>query len=154
MKLLLANREKMREHIVMETILQYPRVGIGVMILKDGKILLGKRKGSHGEGEYAFPGGHLEYMESFEDCAARETREECGIEICNVRFQHLSNLTRYAPKHYVHIAMIADWRSGEAQLLEPEKCESWAWYDLSDIPEPLFETCRVSLEMYRKEQSV
>ena len=42
------------------------RVGIGVIILKDGKVLLGKRKGSHGAGEYAFPGGHLEYMESFD----------------------------------------------------------------------------------------
>ena len=50
-----------------------PKVGVGVMILKDGEILLGKRKGSHGEGEYAFPGGHLEYMESFSDCAKRET---------------------------------------------------------------------------------
>ncbi|MBI2121642.1 MAG: hypothetical protein HYT98_00825 [Candidatus Sungbacteria bacterium] len=31
--------------------------GVGVMILKDGTILLGKRKGSHGEGEFALPGG-------------------------------------------------------------------------------------------------
>lgn len=58
-----------------------PKVGIGVMILKQGKVLLGMRKGSHGAGELAFPGGHLDYMESFEDCARRETREERGIEI-------------------------------------------------------------------------
>jgi 8-oxo-dGTP diphosphatase len=51
------------------------------MIVKNGSVLLGKRKGSHGEGEYAFPGGHLEYMESFEQCAHRETLEECGVEI-------------------------------------------------------------------------
>lgn len=51
----------------------HPKVGIGVMIFKDGKVLLGKRKGSHGDGEYSFPGGHLNYMESFEDCAQRET---------------------------------------------------------------------------------
>ncbi|TSC60080.1 MAG: excinuclease ABC subunit A, partial [Parcubacteria group bacterium Gr01-1014_107] len=48
---------------------------------KDGKVLLGKRKGSHGVGEYAFPGGKLEYLESFGECARREVREECGIEI-------------------------------------------------------------------------
>ena len=43
-----------------------PKVGVGVMVFKDGKILLAKRKGSHGAGEYAFPGGHLEFGESFE----------------------------------------------------------------------------------------
>src|SRR5215469_4737907 len=48
----------------------HPKVGVGVMILKDGKVLIGKRKGAHGAGEWAWPGGHLEYMESFEDCAA------------------------------------------------------------------------------------
>jgi 8-oxo-dGTP diphosphatase len=42
-----------------------PKVGIGVVVVKEGKILLGKRKGSHGNGEYAGPGGHLEYLESF-----------------------------------------------------------------------------------------
>jgi 8-oxo-dGTP diphosphatase len=85
-----------------------PKVGVGVMILKDGKVLLGKRKGSHGEGEYAFPGGHLEYMESFEDCARREVNEECGIEIKNIRFQFLANITKYAPKHYAHIGLLVD----------------------------------------------
>ena len=49
----------------------HPKVGVGVMVLKDGKVLLTRRKGSHGAGEYSFPGGHLEYMESFEDCARR-----------------------------------------------------------------------------------
>lgn len=66
---------------------QRPLVGIGMMILKEGKVLLGKRKGAHGAGEYAFPGGQLEHPESFEDCARRETREESGIEITNLRFQ-------------------------------------------------------------------
>ena len=34
-----------------------PKVGLGVMVMKDGKVLLGKRKGSHGAGEYVWPGG-------------------------------------------------------------------------------------------------
>jgi len=82
-----------------------PKVGVGILVLKDKKVLLGKRKGSHGEGEYAFPGGHLEYMESFEDCAKREVTEECGIEISNIQFQFLANVTKYAPKHYAHIGL-------------------------------------------------
>jgi 8-oxo-dGTP diphosphatase len=101
-----------------------PKVGIGVMILKDGKVLLAKRKASHGAGEYAWPGGHLEYMESFEGCARRETREETGIEIENVRFLCLCNMKEYAPKHYVHINLVADWKSGEPKVLEADKTES------------------------------
>ena len=126
-----------------------PRVGIGIMILKDGKVLLGKRKGSHGSGEYAFPGGHLEYMESYKECALREIGEECGIQIKNLRFLYVSNIKRYAPKHYVHIGLIADWDSGEPQVLEPEKLESWGWYDLNDLPEPLFATIHDSIEAYK-----
>lgn len=86
-----------------------PKVGVGVMILKNGKVLLGKRKGSHGEGEYAFPGGHLEYMESFESCAKREVKEESDIEIKDITFQFLANVTKYDPKHYVHIGLLAKW---------------------------------------------
>ncbi len=118
-------------------------------ILKDGKVLLGKRKGSHGEGEYAFPGGHLEYMESFENCAKRETLEECGIEIENIKFLFLANVKKYYPKHYVHIGMIADWKSGEPKVLEPDRSENWDWYDLNKLPEPIFEFCKLSIDSYK-----
>lgn len=128
---------------------QRPKVGVGVLILKDGKILLGKRKGSHGEGEYAFPGGHLEHMESFEACAKRETAEECGIEIHNVRFQFLANVTKYAPKHYVHIGVLAEWKANDPRVLEPEKVEDWGWFDLDALPEPMFEMCKLAIESYR-----
>jgi 8-oxo-dGTP diphosphatase len=102
--------------------------------------LLGKRKNSHGTGEYAWPGGHMEYMESFEQCAKRELKEETGIEIENIKFLRLLNFKDYAPKHYIDIGLTADWKSGEPQILEPEKCESWGWYDLNDLPNPLFKS--------------
>ncbi|HTY39606.1 MAG TPA: NUDIX domain-containing protein [Candidatus Paceibacterota bacterium] len=128
---------------------QIIKVGIGVMILKDGKILLSKRHGSHGEGEYAFPGGHLEYMESFTDCAIRETHEEAGIEIKNIRFLCLGNITKWAPKHYVHIGLLADWTSGEPKVMEPDKTESWSWYDLDKLPSPLFYSCEMAIDAYK-----
>jgi len=108
------------------------------MIFKDGKVLLGKRRGSHGEGEYAWPGGHLEYMESFEECARREVREETGMEIENIRFLRLVNLKEYAPKHYIDVGLIADWKNGEPKIVEPNKIESWNWYDTNKLPTPLF----------------
>ncbi len=128
---------------------QKPQVGIEIMVLKDGRVLLGKRTGSHGAGEYAFPGGHLEYMETFNACAKRELAEETGVEMANTRFLMLANVTKYAPKHYTHITLIADWKSGEPKVLEPEVCESWAWYDIDNLPEPLFETCRLSIDSYK-----
>ncbi len=126
-----------------------PKVGVGVMILKDDKVLLGRRKGSHGGGEYAFPGGHLEYMESFEDCARREVNEECGIKIKNIRFQFLANVTKYAPKHYVHIGLLTEWQDGEPKVLESNKSESWDWYKIDKLPEPMFKTCQIAIDSYR-----
>ncbi len=128
---------------------QRPKVGIGVMIFKDEKVLLCKRKGSHGEGTYAFPGGHLEYLESFENCARRETQEESGIEIQDIKFQFLANVGKYAPKHYVHIGLLANWKSGEPKVLEPERADFWNWFDLKELPTPLFEMCELAFDSYR-----
>lgn len=128
---------------------QRPKVGIGVMVVKNGKVLLGKRKGSHGAGEYAYPGGHMEYMESFEECAKREVREETGMEIENVRFLRLLNLKEYKPKHYVDIGIIADWKSGEPKIMEPDKTEMWDWYDIDHLPTPLFATIPTYIEAYK-----
>ncbi len=126
-----------------------PKTGVGVMILKDGKVLLGKRKNSHGSGEYAFPGGHLEYMEGFAECAKREVLEECGIDIKNIKFQHLANVTHYSPKHYTHIGLISDWENGDPKVLEPEKCEGWEWFSIDNLPENLFLQSRLGIESYK-----
>ena len=122
------------------------RIGIGIFVFKNGKVLLSKRKGSHGAGEYASPGGHLEFGESIIECAKRECREETGIEIKNVRFLRLSNLKQYAGKHYIDIGLAADWKSGKPKVLEPEKAESWDWYDLNNLPKPLFGTIKAYLK--------
>ncbi len=130
-----------------------PLVGIGVMIFKDEKILMTQRKGAHGAGEWQFPGGHLEYMESFEDCAKRETKEEADVEIDNVRFQCLANVKSYGNKHYVHIGLVADWKSGEPKQMEPEKSTEWQWFSLDNLPEPMFEMCRVAFETLKTGQN-
>jgi len=133
-----------------QKILKFPRVGIGVLIFKEKKILLGKRKSSHGAGEYAFPGGHLEYMETIENCAKRETSEETGIKIKNIKFQFLANVRKYRPKHYLHVGVTADYNNGEVQIKEADKIESWDWYSLDRLPKPLFEMAKMAINSYKK----
>ncbi len=116
-----------------------PKVGMGVAVINDGKVLLGLRKGSHGPGSWSFPGGHLEYGESFEDCAKRETEEETGVQIKNVRFGTLTNdIFEKEGKHYITIYMVADYASGTLTLMEPDKCERWEWFAWDKLPKPLF----------------
>jgi len=68
-----------------------PKVGVGVIIRKSGKILLLKRKESHGSGTWCPPGGHLEWNESLEGCARRESKEESGCNIKNIEFLAITN---------------------------------------------------------------
>lgn len=126
------------------------KVGCGVLVFKDGKILLAKRGSSHGAGLWEGLGGHFEYMESFEACVRREVREECGIEIKNLTFLCVTNFKAYAPKHYVDIGFTAEWASGEPQTLEPDKFSTpWEWYDPEALPGELFDMTRNYLEAYR-----
>lgn len=119
--------------------IQRPLVGVGVLIRKDNKFLLGKRKNSHGSGSWCPPGGHLEFGESFEDCAQREVLEETGLKIKNIKFFALTNdIFPLENKHYITIFMISDYSSGTEQVLEPHKCESWEWFDWDNFPKPLF----------------
>lgn len=116
-----------------------PKVGIAILIPHDGKILLGKRKSEHGRGTWGLPGGHIEYGESFEDCVHRELMEETGLKVTNVRFAALTNdIYPHEKRHYVTIFMLCDYISGEAQVMEPDKCEEWQWFDWTNLPEPLF----------------
>ena len=116
-----------------------PKVGVAVFVIKNKKILLGKRKNAHGEGTWCCPGGHLEFNESWEDCAEREVSEETGIKIKNIRFTIATNdIFKEEDKHYITIFMTSDYDSGEVKNMEPDKCEKWDWFEWNNLPQPLF----------------
>ena len=103
-------------------------------------VLLGQRKGSHGAGTWALPGGHLEFGESVEECAAREVKEETGLVVqCLVRGPYTNDLFASEAKHYVTLFVVTNSIAGEPQLLEPHKCSSWQWFLWSELPQPLFQ---------------
>lgn len=119
------------------------KVGIGVMLVnRNEEILLGKRKGSHGEGQWGLPGGSLEYGESFEECARRELEEEIGpyVKYNGLHVVSVINLLDYMPKHYIDIGMMAYYDGGDPYVMEPEKCEEWRWFWMYALPTPHFTT--------------
>ena len=119
----------------------FPRVGICVLLKFENKILLGKRKGSHGEGFWAPPGGHLEFAENPEETAKRECLEETGLSLKNLRYLTTTNdFFEKENKHYITLVFEADADSKEAKLLEPEKCEEWKWFSWNSLPEPRFKS--------------
>ena len=116
-----------------------PRIGVGVFVIKDGKFLMGKRMGAHGEGSWSITGGHLEFGESFADTAKREVHEETSLNIKNIRFGAVTNdYFESEGKHYVTIWMLSDYESGEAKITEPDKHVEQGWYDFNTLPSPLF----------------
>jgi len=118
-----------------------PKVGLGVIIMKDNKVLFGKRKSVIGNGTWCIPGGHLEFKESWEECAIRETMEETGVKIKNIRFGTVTNdIFIKEDKHYISIFVLADYDSGEVKVMEPDKCEKWGWFEWNKLPSPLFES--------------
>lgn len=118
---------------------QRPQVGIGVLLRYNGKILLGKRKGSHGQRTWAPPGGHLEFKEELDDCVRREVQEETNLTVKDIQFGAITNdIFENEHKHYVTIFMICDYAGGELQNMEPNKCQEWKWFGWQEIPHPLF----------------
>lgn len=119
--------------------MQRPGVGVVAMVTKKKKILLLKRKNAHGDGTWSFPGGHLEFNETFEACAQRETKEETGIDVKNVRYLTTTN-DRFVKenKHYVTIFMTCDYAAEEATIKEPEKSTEIGWFAWESLPKPLF----------------
>ena len=125
----------------MKTAKNYPRVGIGMLIFNhQQQVLLGKRIGAHGDSYWAPPGGHLEFDETFEEAACREVWEETGLVMRDPVFLGVTNdIFAQEQKHYVSITLkgvITDDQIVENK--EPHKIAAWQWFDLENLPTPLF----------------
>lgn len=136
-----------------ETNKKYPRVGIGVMIQnKKSEVLLGLRQGSHGAGEWSFPGGHLEFGETILETAKREVKEETGLSVEEFELISVADEMRYIKtdgKHYLNIGIKAKFKSGEPKVLEPEKLKEWRWFNLDNLPDKLFEGTELTIKNFK-----
>ncbi|KAF9310277.1 Nudix hydrolase 15, mitochondrial [Podila horticola] len=113
------------------------QVGLGVMIMHQGKVLVGKRIGSHGADTWQLAGGHLEFGETFEECALRESEEETGLTLDPASAKFIvanNNIMSKIDRHYVTIFMAANVvGSAEARVMEPLKCEKWEWISQAQL---------------------
>ncbi len=117
---------------------ELPKVGIGVIVLRGGKVLLGERLSNHGAGTYQIPGGHLEFGETFEEAAKREVAEETGL--CDIAVKDVVSVGNDIAynRHYVSIGLVAECLSGEPRDVEPEHSRNWRWHDPANLPGPVF----------------
>ncbi len=119
-----------------------PLVGIAVIAVNPSRyphsVLVSERLSSHGKGAYQLPGGHLEYGETFEECARRELKEETNLSCSNLKLIYVTNNIFSeedgGPKHYVTLFMKATIDDDSTlKCLEPEKNSEWIWTEWNDL---------------------
>ena len=128
-------------------------IGINVFVVKDGKLLLGKRKGTSGEGQWGLPGGHLEYGEKMPDAARRELKEETSLEAGEVSFINMVNDNGNDRRHYIQVGFLVKDFKGEVKLMESERCFEWKWFSLDTLPEEIFFGHKKQIELFLDKQS-
>lgn len=120
-------------------------VGFGVMLLNGNRVLLGKRHDDpekadsllNGAGKWTMPGGKLDFGETFEDGAKREVEEETGIKVGNLDVTCV-NQDMVQDAHFVTIGLFCEDFSGEPKVMEPDEITEWRWFDLDNLPNPLY----------------
>ena len=115
-----------------------PQVGTAMIITKDDKVLLMKRRGPHGTGAWSTPGGHLDFGEALESCAAREAKEEVGVDVTDVRFRAVTNdVFEETGKHYVTV-WLEGKPVGDPFVAAEREVEEIGWFTWDALPQPLF----------------
>ncbi|MBI9108218.1 MAG: NAD(+) diphosphatase [Spirochaetales bacterium] len=110
---------------------EFPRISpaIIIRIIKDGKLLLAHNR-SFPEGRYSLLAGFIEMGETIEEAAAREVKEEAGIEIENIRY--LASQCWPFPDSLM-IGLTADYKSGEL-VPDGEEIVHADWYAPDSFP--------------------
>jgi len=112
-----------------------PRVGVGCIVTRGTQLLLVKSP----RGYWSPPGGHLDFGETPVDCACRETLEETGLQVSNVRFVAVTNdLLPDTQRHYITIWMRADATTETATIADPVEIADIGWFNRDALPSPRF----------------
>lgn len=128
---------------------QNPVVGVAAIIIRDKKVLLGKRKGSY-EGQWCIPCGYVEWDEDVYEAARREFIEETGLKIeITAVYTVLSNFHN-PEQQTVGIWFLANEIEGE--LAAGDDLEEVGFFSYEELPVLAFPTDRVVLKKLKDEQ--
>lgn len=117
---------------------ELPYIGVAVLVWQGDKLLLGQRIDANTAPVWQFPGGHLESGETVLQCAAREVKEETGLEINHAEHAGFSNeMISMGEREYITL-FVSSSTSGKPRVMEPDKCQSWQWFCYDQLPAPLF----------------
>ena len=113
-----------------------PIVGVGVVILRDRRILLEKRKNDPGKGKWSIPGGIVELGENIEETVIREVKEETGLNVENPEhIDIVDNITKdekgQIKYHFVIIDYSVKLKGGKPEAASD--AEELRWVKFEDV---------------------
>lgn len=120
--------------------------GVQCIVLRRRKVLLGKRFRTSCEGQWALPGGHVEFFESPMDAARRELREETSL-IGGEAVAGGSFTTYTTDLPYVHVPVLFRQAAGVPVVPADEKFSDLRFFSLADLPQPIFAPSIRALEL-------
>jgi mutator protein MutT len=115
-----------------------PLVGVGAIIIEQGRVVLVKRGHPPLEGKWSIPGGLLEVGETLRTAVVREAREETGLtiepgELLGVFERVLPDEHGRFRYHYVLIDFLCRRISGE--LLAGDDADEVGWFRQDELSE-------------------
>ena len=136
------------------------KIGIGVMLLDDDKVLLGHRatnkKDTGGIYEtdcWTLPGGKQEYDETFFEGAKREVKEETNLDIDKLELFGVADDIQ-PDRHYITMHVIAREFSGKLKVMEPGSEDEWRWFPLDKLPDNLYSPSEKFIKAYLESKKV
>ncbi|SOB81565.1 NUDIX hydrolase [Streptomyces sp. 1331.2] len=125
------------------------RAGVAAaIVVREGRVLMVRRRVSEGQLSWQFPAGKIETGESPEEAAVRETAEETGLGVAAVKLLG----ERVHPKTGRLMSYTAcEIVSGTAEVVDTDELDALAWVTLAEIPEyvpyGLFEPVQAYLDI-------
>jgi 8-oxo-dGTP diphosphatase len=110
---------------------------VHLLLVRDGHLLLTRRRGGYGDGLWHLPSGKTEPGENVEAAVIREAREEVGVTVhpADLRCVHAVQVQHTGEQPRVGFFFEATRWTGEPSNQEPDKCSAVRWFPMHDLPD-------------------